>query len=182
MPADLYYNLVILIGRLVPGHHHICTGHVLQIVYLQSQQLNELDEKTTSRKKLDHFKLNVASFWWGIVQHKGSDQWIYVLLYRFSTLPNDSSSSSGGNLDVSLQLYLFLGSKEILFLQFAKDTTLSLQPDMMEDRLPTLHLRNRTFSRRKANKTFPTWLSGATCIHIKKYPVSKISNLAADVL
>ena len=36
--ADLHYNLVILVGRLVPGHHHFCTGQVLQLVYLQSQR------------------------------------------------------------------------------------------------------------------------------------------------
>lgn len=52
-----------------------------------------------------------------------------MLVYRFSTLPDDSSSSKGGNLDVSFQFHLFLGSKEILFLQLAKDATLSLQPD-----------------------------------------------------
>lgn len=32
--ADLHYDLVVLVRRLVPGHHHIRTGHVLQLVYL----------------------------------------------------------------------------------------------------------------------------------------------------
>lgn len=36
--ADLHYNLVVLVRRLVPGHHHFCTGQVLQLVYLQSQR------------------------------------------------------------------------------------------------------------------------------------------------
>lgn len=35
--ADLDYNLVVLIRRLVPGHHHFCTGQVLQFVYLHTQ-------------------------------------------------------------------------------------------------------------------------------------------------
>lgn len=35
--ADLDYNLVVLVRRLVPGHHHFCTGQVLQFVYLQTQ-------------------------------------------------------------------------------------------------------------------------------------------------
>lgn len=47
--------------------------------------------------------------------------------YSFSAFPDNASSSTGGNLDVSLQLHLFPRSKEILFLQFAKDATLSLQ-------------------------------------------------------
>lgn len=35
--TDLDYDLVVLIGRLVPGHHHLCAGQVLQLVYLQPQ-------------------------------------------------------------------------------------------------------------------------------------------------
>lgn len=40
---------------------------------------------------------------------------------------------------MSLQLHLFLGSEEILFLQLAKETTLSLQSDRLKYRLLTLH-------------------------------------------
>lgn len=32
---DLDYNLVLLIRRLVPGHHHLGTRQVLQLIYLQ---------------------------------------------------------------------------------------------------------------------------------------------------
>lgn len=46
---------------------------------------------------------------------------------------------------MSLQLHLFLGSKEILFLQLAKETTLSLQSDRFKYRLLMLHFGGQTF-------------------------------------
>lgn len=49
------------------------------------------------------------------------------LAYRLPALPDDSSSSKGGNLDVSFQLHLFLRPEEVLLLQLAKDPTLSLK-------------------------------------------------------
>lgn len=50
--------------------------------------------------------------------------------HRLPALPDDSSCSKGGNLDVSLQLHLFLRPEEVLLLQFAEDSTLSLQGQM----------------------------------------------------
>lgn len=38
--ANLHYDLVILVRRLVPGHHHLCTRQVLQLVHLWPQQTN----------------------------------------------------------------------------------------------------------------------------------------------
>lgn len=76
-----------------------------------------------------------------------------VPAYRLAALPDDPSSGEGGNLDVSLQLHLLLGSKEVLFFQFAKYATLSLQPDMMETRLLRLHPRHQlSFSPQKRSK------------------------------
>lgn len=65
--------------------------------------------------------------------------------YRFSSFPDDSSSSKGRNLDVSLQLHLFLGSKEVLFLQFPKDATLSLQANKIKCTLLMVHFGKETF-------------------------------------
>lgn len=34
VPTDLYDDLVVLVRRLVPGHHHFCTCQVLQLIDL----------------------------------------------------------------------------------------------------------------------------------------------------
>lgn len=90
-----------------------------------------------------------------MVKGKGVINQSHVLVYRFSPLADDSSRSEGGNLDVSLQLHLFLGSEEVLFLQLAEDATLSLQPDTLEYRLLMLHLGNLNLYSRieEKNKT-----------------------------
>lgn len=49
------------------------------------------------------------------------------LAYRLASLANDSSSGSSGHLDVGLQFDLLLWPKEILLLQFAVDSALSLE-------------------------------------------------------
>lgn len=133
----LHYNLIILIRRLVPGYHHFCTGQVLQLIYLQPQE-NQNEPKSQVRTPLfKAFPLSLGEQTWCSCQVEPitilwPTRWLKILCpYRFSTLPNNSSSSKGGNLNVSLQLHLLLGSKEILFFQLTKDATLSLQPDEM---------------------------------------------------
>ncbi len=47
--------------------------------------------------------------------------------YRLASFANDSPGSGSSHLDVSLQFDLLLRPKEILLLQFAIDSALSLQ-------------------------------------------------------
>lgn len=49
------------------------------------------------------------------------------LAYRLASLANDSSSGSSSHLDVGLQFDLLLWPEEILLLQFAIDSALSLE-------------------------------------------------------
>lgn len=49
------------------------------------------------------------------------------MAYRLPPLANDPSRSCGGHLDVSLQFDFLLRAKEVLLLQLAVDSALSLQ-------------------------------------------------------
>lgn len=61
------------------------------------------------------------------VCHTERDSSVFHVAYRLASLANDSSCSSSGHLDVSLQFDLLLWPKEVLLLQFAIDSALSLQ-------------------------------------------------------
>lgn len=99
-------------------------------------------------------------------------------VYRFSTLPDDSASSERGNIYMSLKLNFFLGSKEILFLQFAKDATLSLRPDMIEYRLPRVHFSRKT---KHFTLNFNSHLPSVSIFYIKKTKRQQIYYRAAPV-
>lgn len=43
--TDLYYNLVVLIRRLVPGYNHFCTCKVLELIHLQWQTITLKTER-----------------------------------------------------------------------------------------------------------------------------------------
>lgn len=111
MAANLHNDLVVLIGRLVPRHNHIGTGQVLQLVDLQEEPGDHSQDP--SRDQQD------------ILPGLSLDR--RPLAHRLPALPDDTSSSEGGNLDVSLQLHLLLRPEEVLLLQFAEDSTLSLR-------------------------------------------------------
>lgn len=55
--------------------------------------------------------------------------------YRLASLANHSSCSSSCHLDVSLKFDFFLWPKEVLFLQFAIDSALSLEERANKRRL-----------------------------------------------
>lgn len=54
------------------------------------------------------------------------------MAHRLAALADDSSGSSGGHLDVSLQFDFFLGSEEVFLLQFAVDSALGLNKANIE--------------------------------------------------
>lgn len=55
------------------------------------------------------------------------DSSVVHVAYRLASLANDPPCSSSGHLDVSLQFDLLLRPEEVLLLQFAIDSALSLQ-------------------------------------------------------
>lgn len=83
--ADLYYNLVVLVRRLVPGHHHFCTGQVLQLVYLQPQERDQNKNNLRVKNRINasfficwnevnvSVKWSFAIFWLGFLQR---GQWL----------------------------------------------------------------------------------------------------------
>lgn len=115
MSIDLNDDLVVFIRRLLPGDHDLGCRQILQLIDLQTPMLilGKPD------KHSDHAMPSGGEMW--------VDSWRVQFAYSLASLANDPSCCSGGHLDVGLQFHLFLWSKEILFLQFAVDSALSLQ-------------------------------------------------------
>lgn len=115
MSVDLNDDLVIFVRCLLPGDHDLGCRQILQLIDLQTPIL-------MLGKPGKHADPNMPSFGEMCV-----DSWRVQFAYSLASLANDPSCCRRGHLDVGLQFHLFLWSKEILFLQFAVDSALSLE-------------------------------------------------------
>lgn len=84
MSADLHYDLVVLVRRLVPGHHHVRTGHVLQLVYLFFLR----KKNTTIKRFRRHLKAKPGFIFLAMVRLRTPPRFLLTVLPPFPmTLP-----------------------------------------------------------------------------------------------
>lgn len=146
MSVDLNDDLVIFIGGLFPGDHHLSCCQVLQLSHLETHILVTLGESrillsaeccSFDGKGVQFTKLRTEGLrdFSGNQCKKGRKRKVQ-LAHRLASLANDPSCCGSGHLDVSLQFDLLLRPKEILLLQFAIDSALSLQEGDREGNNP----------------------------------------------